>query len=752
MLSLADSISFLKWWGMFFLIGVIFLPITTRLLGSFFDKGYAFSKVIGIVILSYLVLTFGAAHILPFSSLNCLLILLWCLFMEGIVFLRYSFTTFIKNTCASLKKIWGMLFFEELLFFVGLYAWSYVRTFDPDIHGLEKYMDYGFVNSILRSSYFPPKDMWYTPLPINYYYFGHFMTAVMTKLTLLPSNITFNLMIATLFALTLSLGFTLAYNLFSHFQQNYKKNLSLFHKYKDIILCGILCAFLLGLGGNLHTIYSFFKPYNTDNPVPPTSLVFALQTFPNSYWYPNATRFIYHTIHEFPGYSFVVSDLHGHVLDIPVVLTAIALLFTLYTEISLLLATKKKNRISLLRNILIPGYPYAKWIFYGFLLGVMYMTNAWDGMIYFLLALPVAFLSFKKSRFFQISDLIEPAFLQTILILFAGLLVFSLPFSLFFQPGALVGGIGLICSPSFLIAKGKIGPFVFESAHCAHSPWWQLVILYGFFLFWLLGLFAVMIRQWKKEKKIFSTDIFALILAGVGCLLIIIPEFFYLKDIYATYFRANTMFKLVYQAFILLTIVSAYALTRFFSYRGWFKNFKSYLFFLLFGSVGLLLFGLVALYPYFSIPSYYNNLKNPKSLDGTAYLATLYPSDYKAIQWINATIPGQPVIAEAVGDSYTDYARVSANTGLPTVIGWPVHEWLWRGTYDIVPPRSTDIQNLYETLDAQTAQAIISKYHISFVFVGQLERQKYKVQEAKFEQLGHAVYHNGLTTIYQVFP
>src|SRR5258708_38797604 len=33
----------------------------------------------------------------------------------------------------------------------------------PDIHGLEKYMDYGFVNSILRSQYFPPKDMWFTP-------------------------------------------------------------------------------------------------------------------------------------------------------------------------------------------------------------------------------------------------------------------------------------------------------------------------------------------------------------------------------------------------------------------------------------------------------------------------------------------------------------------------------------------------------------------------------------------------------------
>ena len=52
-------------------------------------------------------------------------------------------------------------------------------------------------------------------------------------------------------------------------------------------------------------------------------------TFPNSYWYPNATRFIYHTIHEFPIYSWTVADLHGHVLDIPFVLLTIAFLFSL---------------------------------------------------------------------------------------------------------------------------------------------------------------------------------------------------------------------------------------------------------------------------------------------------------------------------------------------------------------------------------------------------------------------------------------
>ena len=48
---------------------------------------------------------------------------------------------------------------------------------------------------------------------------------------------------------------------------------------------------------------------------------------PSTYWYPNATRFIPKTIHEFPSYSYVVADLHGHVYDIPFVLLSISILF-----------------------------------------------------------------------------------------------------------------------------------------------------------------------------------------------------------------------------------------------------------------------------------------------------------------------------------------------------------------------------------------------------------------------------------------
>jgi uncharacterized membrane protein len=167
--------------------------------------------------------------------------------------------------------------------------------------------------------------------------------------------------------------------------------------------------------------------------------------------------------------------------------------------------------------------------------------------------------------------------------------------------------------------------------------------------------------------------------------------------------------------------------------------------------VSFILLFLISIYPVFAINSYYNDLKGYQGLDGTTYLASLYPNDYQLINWLNAKIKGQPVILEASGDSYTDYARISANTGLPTVIGWSVHEWLWRGTYDIVAPRITDVQTLYTTTNLSVERELIKKYNISYVVVSELERQKYpSLNEQAFDKLGKVVFKSGETKLYKI--
>lgn len=700
-----DFIFIIQWYAVFLLIGSIFLPLTFFIFSDFIDRGYIFSKILGIILISYLVFLLS---ILKISTFNVAIVLALCISLLSNYFMVRK---------AGVKKIFKgkvrLFVIEEVIFLICLAFWSFVKSNQPDIHGLEKYMDFGFVNSILRSTYFPPKDIWFTPFSINYYYFGHLITAVLTRISGISSNITFNLMIAVLFALSFTSSFSIAINLLK--SVNIKKGLKFF------IPSGLLTAIIVTLGGNLQAIYTLFKAYPNDSPVPFWQLPFQPFTFPNSYWYPNATRFIYHTIHEFPIYSWVVSDLHGHVLDIPIVLLTIALFLYIFL----------KKEVKLLYFPLI-----------GFLLSVMYMTNAWDGIIYLLFAAAIFLalsLSYKKKKvFFSLKKFV--LYLGMVLVSY---FIFSLPFNLSFKP--FVSGIGVLCAPQFLVSIGKFGPLLFEADHCQLSPPWQLGILYGFFYF-LVFSYLYFLRKIREVKK---EDVFIIILIIVSTLLILLPEFIYIKDIYPTYYRANTMFKLVYQAFIMLSISSGYIIIKIFSKV---RNAKiNPIIFSSWAVVLIFLLFIICSYPFLAIQSYYSNLQHYVGLDGTKYLETLYPSDYKAILWLNKNIKGQPVVLEAQGDSYTDYARVSSNTGLPTVLGWTVHEWLWRGTYDIPAPRITDVKTLYETSNIAIAKSLIKKYNISLVFIGTLEEEKYpNLNETTFKKLGKLIFQNGETKIYKI--
>lgn len=703
-----DFLFILRWWFLFLLIGLTFLPITSKIFSGFLDKGYVFSKILGLLFISYVVFILGTLHILKFTEIN--IIIVWAIIALPQFFL-------VRKQKILDKQNLKFILIEEILFFLSLLLWSYIKGFNPDIHDLEKFMDFGFINSILRSEYFPPRDMWLTPLSINYYYFGHLFTALLTKLSQIPSYITFNLMLATIFAFTFSMSFSIGINLINQIKK---------YSLKASFILGLFFAYIVSFAGNLQTIYAFFTHYESEWPKPLWELKFSISTFPNSYWYPNATRFIYHTIHEFPSYSFVVADLHGHVLDIPVVFTMIA--------IFLAIASSKKIH-------------YALVILISFLLSIAYMTNAWDGLIY----LGLSGLFFFIINFIYLEGKIVKRFtwaiiktIKSFLLLFAMFFIFSFVFNKNFSPFA--SGIGLNCAPDFLIKIGKIGPFIFEKNFCQITPIWELLILYGFFLFMVGSLFIFL-----RKKKLYTSDIFVIIISLFSLLLIITPEIIYLKDIYTAHFRANTMFKLSYQAFIMFSISSVYAIIRIISsLRGSKKSKVTKIGYSIFIVVGFFLLFLVVIYPYFAIPSGYNNLKNRKDLNGINYLQTFSPANYKAIVWMNKNIKGQPVIIEAQGDSYTDFNRVSAYTGLPTVLGWTVHEWLWRGSYDIPASRFNDISSIYETSDLNLARRIINKYNISYVYVGDLERGKYQISEQKFSELGKLVYSSQGVKIYKI--
>src|SRR3989304_9131394 len=226
-MNIIDFLFVFKWWAVFFMLGTIFLPLAFKLFSSFLDKGYIFSKVLGISILSYLIFVFGIAHVLPFTRILSVAILI---VLAVFFWIKISFKKKIlsvgtrKDVLQFLRKNYKVIVFEEALFFLGLLFWSFIRAHNPDIHDLEKYMDFGFINSILRSDYFPPKDMWFTPLPINYYYFGHLVTAVLTKLSSISSSIGYNLMLATIFAFTFTCTLSIGINIFDNIKLSLKSS------------------------------------------------------------------------------------------------------------------------------------------------------------------------------------------------------------------------------------------------------------------------------------------------------------------------------------------------------------------------------------------------------------------------------------------------------------------------------------------------------------------------------------------------
>jgi len=153
-------------------------------------------------------------------------------------------------------------------------------------------------------------------------------------------------------------------------------------------------------------------------------------------------------------------------------------------------------------------------------------------------------------------------------------------------------------------------------------------------------------------------------------------------------------------------------------------------------------------YPCWGLISKTNSFKPAIwTLDGNSYIQNFNPDEYEALNWLKKCQYG--VIAEAVGGSYSEFARISTTTGLPTVLGWPGHELQWRGSSNEIGSREQDIETLYTTKDWQTAKSIIDQYQIQYIYIGDLEKSKYNVDEVKFQNNMVEAFKNQSTTIYE---
>ena len=715
----SDFFTFLTWWEMLFLLGLVFMPVTSRMFRGFDDNGWMFSKVLAVAVCGYVQWLLTCLKITPFTGITCVILTVICCLGS----LLYGIKCKNRLPDSLPRKQAALVYQEELLYFLVFLFWTYLAGFHPAAHGTEKYMDFGFMQAMMRSTTLPAQDMWYAGKPFNYYYGGQYLAVFLTKLTGTNVEVTYNLMRTMVAAFAFLLPFSLV-------RQMLKDKLRTGREW-SFCLGGILAGMAVSMSGNLHYIIY--------------GIILRLLKIKTDYWFPSSTRYIGfdsavtgdETIHEFPSYSFVLGDLHAHVINVFLVLTVLGILYSWMKTNSG--KSWRQREIGLL----------------GLLLGMFLFSNTWDFMIYYVVICgTLLFGNLKRySSGSFISQALKWSVIQWVELLAAAFLA-SLPFHLTFE-NVMVQGIGIV----------KI-----------HTAFYQFCVLWAFPLLVCVPFVIGILKSIGTfpEKKFWSffysikyPDLYGLVLVLCAIGLIFIPEFVYVRDIYEkTAPRANTMFKLTYQAYIMFGIMMAYILVFFTVNRIKRCNGAD-------STVmckGLLrcprlqsLTGIIAILVLISTCGYLENAIThwftgfPKrnayqTLNATNYLETAISDDAAAIRWLNDNVEGQPIILEASGDSYQDYDnRVSAMTGLPTVLGWYVHEWLWRNDLEEENQRKEDVQTIYTSSNADQIKSLIEKYKISYLFIGSCEYEKYgEINSELLASIGKVVFRQSETTIIEV--
>ena len=692
-----DVWTFWTWYLLALVLGAAAMPLTGRLFRRFQDRGWMFSKVTAIAVSGFLTWFLVAVKIIKFTTMTCIVVTLVCAAASLILYCREQKAGFECIPFAHLDLVYA----EELLFFAAFLFWTYFAGFHPAAYGTEKFMDYGFMEAMMRSKTLPATDLWYSQGKINYYYGGQYFAVFLTKLSGAKVELTYNLMRTFVAGLAFAMPFSLVHQMVTDrlgkTGSRWKKTLP--------SVTGILAGISVSIAGNMHyVVYGQIIPFIRKLKGEEVS----------SYWFPDATRYIGFnpdvedkTIHEFPCYSFVLGDLHAHVVDIMFVLLLLGFLYAWMKKVRTteLSGESMSRREFWKKQLLMPQL-----LATGALLGMFHWTNYWDFVIYFVVTCGAALFMNIIGQKGKIRWALGVTAAQAAEILILATVII-LPFTLQFDTSNMVQGIAL-------------------AQH--HSLPHQLLVLWGLpGILTILFVVSLLIEKLRgaEQKSLYHLltsirlpDLFAVLMGLCAIGLVLIPELVYVRDIYENgNARANTMFKLTYQAYIMFGMTMIYAIFRLLII-GKNKILKVLAF------IGLFFFVWTCGYFGNSVHSWFGEVWKPsqyKGLNATAFLETDFPEDVNGIRWLKENISDAPVVLEANGDSYSEYERVSAMTGLPTIMGWYVHEWLWRGNLSDLNAKIEEIQEIYTSTDETRVKELLEEYNVSYIFVGSCERNKY---------------------------
>jgi YYY domain-containing protein len=617
----------------------------------------------------------------------------------------------------------------EAVFAVAFAAMALLVAFSPDVWGTERPMDMAFVNAVNASSSFPPHDPWMAGEDLNYYYLGHLAMAVMIRVTGVAPDEGYNLAFAMLAALAAAAVFTLAGTLWAAARPRIGAAAR-----GGPVAAGLTAVVVCLVLGNLAGVREWLDAADP----------------PGDYDWFGASRVVPGQINEFPWFSFLLQDLHGHVLALP--FTLVALAFALQVT----LAGPRGDAVW--RGV-------AEALAAALAIGALFAVNSWSYPVAAgLLVLAVATWLRDPASAGR-----RPYAVVWLGVVLLASVVLVLPFWLEYDPAT--DGLAIVDERrSFTQFAGDqallygILAWPVAAAFASRLPpirrplrtlaWGAVAIAFAGSLLAgagdLAGAAVVAAALAVAVFALLSPDLeaperFLWLLVAGGLTAILVPELVYVRDSFdgGELFRMNTVFKLGYQAWVLLAVAAACALPwagAWLPRRAW----------TVWAAIAAVLLMLGAVYPYAGTWARKDGFSRAPTLDGLVWLRDRAPGDPAAIDWLRDNTPGDAVVLEAFGDDYSEFghARISTFTGRPTILGWAGHEIQW----DHDPgSREADVRTLYTTADLTEARALIARYGVRYVVVGPIERTTYgDAGLAKWDLLGERVFEREGTTVWRL--
>ncbi|MDD3621459.1 MAG: DUF2298 domain-containing protein, partial [Methanofollis sp.] len=353
--------------------------------------------------------------------------------------------------------------------------------------------------------------------------------------------------------------------------------------------------------------------------------------------------------------------------------------------------------------------PKARWLIIGcaaLSLGSMPAINSWDVLLYAPITLAVGYLIWRREH--------DSTFLLAVPPL--GIAVYA-PYYLQLNSAGF-GGFGMVTAPSdpieFLLFHGFFLALIyaFTIRDLRERPYLLVVpVVLALAGYPAAAIAALPLAVLLTRRYLVPSDV----LVAVGLAIVLLCEFVYLKDnMGADNLRMNTVFKCYSVAWLLIGTGTLVWVGQWLTKRGIADRFTVPQW----RTLGALVAIALIITP-FAVPV---PRIGPASLDGTAWLQEQHPDDAAGIAWLNQE-EGTITLVEAVGKDYAYGSRVSAYTGIPTVLGMPFHEQMWRSNWNLISGRQNDVRTIFEEPDQSLD--LMDHYGVTHLYVGGLERETY---------------------------